>query len=89
MKKKSNNILCILAVVVAVYWMGSLYIDVYKIGIVGVLYEILWLPMLVLLFGIPLFCIIHWVRNKFSFKTVYPYIILFTVAVMYLLNFLT
>ncbi len=37
------------------YWLIDKVIDVYAITIVGVIYEILWLPMVVLLFVAPIF----------------------------------
>jgi hypothetical protein len=36
------------------YWLLSKTIDVYNITISGVLYEMLWLPMLVMLFFLPI-----------------------------------
>lgn len=36
------------------YWLLNKTIDVYQIAILGVLYEIIWFPMLVLLFILPI-----------------------------------
>lgn len=37
------------------YWLLNKIINVYAITIVGIIYEILWLPMIVLLFVAPIF----------------------------------
>ena len=45
------------------YWLFSKTIDVYQITIIGVLYEIIWLPMIVMFIVLP-------ILNTFSlFKT--------------------
>ena len=36
------------------FWLLSKTIDVYQITFLGVLYEIIWLPMLVMLFVLPI-----------------------------------
>ncbi len=37
------------------YWLLNKIINVYEVTIVGVIYEILWLPMIALLFVAPIF----------------------------------
>ena len=37
-----------------IYWLLCNTIDVYKYAILGVLYEIIWLPMLMMLFILPI-----------------------------------
>ena len=37
------------------YWLLNKIINVYAVTIVGVIYEILWLPMIALLFVAPIF----------------------------------
>jgi hypothetical protein len=46
------------------YWLISKTIDVYKITILGVLYEIIWLPMLVLFIVLPILNTYSLIKNK-------------------------
>ena len=46
------------------YWLLSKIIDVYQITILGVLYEIIWLPMLVLFIVLPILNTYSLIKNK-------------------------
>jgi len=46
------------------YWLLSKTIDVYQITIIGVLYEIIWLPMLVLFIVLPILNTYSLIKNK-------------------------
>jgi len=50
----NKNLLFALSISTLLYWLLSKTIDVYKITILGVLYEIIWLPMLMMLFILPI-----------------------------------
>jgi len=43
-----------LSISMLLFWLLSKTIDVYQITFLGVLYEIIWLPMLVMLFVLPI-----------------------------------
>ena len=64
-----------------IYWALSVWFikDVYKYAIVGAIYELLWLPMIILLFGIPIISASLWANEKWSFKTTYPFCIIVTI----------
>jgi len=47
--------------------MAGWFFNVYRYAIVGVVYEILWLPMLLLLFLIPVLAILSLIRQKALF----------------------
>jgi len=83
--KKSNGLqfgLLLLGICVAAYWIAGNQFDIYKYAPIGVLYEILWLPMLVLLPALPGWAFYQWVKNRFSFKSVYPFIVLIFIIVL-------
>jgi hypothetical protein len=51
--------------VIAFYWVGYIVIgDVYRYAVVGAIYELLWLPMLLCLVGIPLCSVLVFIKNK-------------------------
>lgn len=66
----------IVTLLVSQFWILSSTINVYKYAIVGVLFELLWLPMLLFLFIIPIVSLFFWSKNKWRLKTVYPFCIL-------------
>ncbi len=59
----NKKLLLVLSSSMLLYWLFSKTIDVYQITIIGVLYEIIWLPMIVMFIVLP-------ILNTFSlFKT--------------------
>jgi hypothetical protein len=50
----NKNPLLVLSISMLLFWLLSKTIDVYQITFLGVLYEIIWLPMLVMLFVLPI-----------------------------------
>jgi hypothetical protein len=54
------------SIFILLYWLLCKTIDVYKYAILGVLSEILWLPMVVLLFLLPIINLYAIFKNKNS-----------------------
>ena len=52
------------SIFILLYWLLCKTIDVYKYAILGVLSEILWLPMVVLLFLLPIINLYAIFKNK-------------------------
>lgn len=46
------------------YWILGTVINVYHYAFIGVVYEILWFPMLVLLFVVPIINVYLVIKNK-------------------------
>ena len=61
------------------YWVIDLEAN-YKYAVVGALIEILWLPMILLLFLLPLFCFFFWMKEKWSLKSLFLYSFLIGIA---------
>lgn len=76
------------ALAVTVYWVSTLLINVYQFAFIGAVYEILWLPMLMSLYAIPLLALIFWIRERFKIQSLYPPIILLMVSLILTLIFL-
>ncbi len=68
MKKVITNekLIIALSILILSYWLLCKTIDIYKYTILGVLYEILWLPMLALLFLLPIINTYAIFKNKNS-----------------------
>ena len=81
------TVIFLLSVLTFIYWFLVAYIiiDVYKIIIVGVIFEMLWLPMMIFLVLLPIVSIIQLVKIKFTFKQLSLYSLLInstTVAIL-------
>jgi len=74
--ESTAKFILLLSVLVLVYWVLVTSIDVYEYIVVGAIYEILWLPFLVLLFTLPILNIVMFVKNKFSLKKIWLYALL-------------
>ena len=44
-----------------------------RFPVIGAIYEILWIGMVIVLFGMPFYSFIMWVKNKFDFRSLYLY----------------
>jgi hypothetical protein len=88
-KSKTSKIVFTLSLLTSVFWFLGQLVNVYYSAIVGAIFEILWLPMIALLFILPILSLIYWVKEKFNLKSLYLYsllIILATVLYMILSN---
>ena len=68
MKKVITNekLLLALSSSMLLYWLLGKITDIYQITVLGVIYEILWLPMLALLFLLPIINTYAIFKNKNS-----------------------
>ena len=68
--------LCFLLVWANAYFLGYDYV------LTGALFELSWLPSLLLLFVSTVISLIYWVKNKFSFRSVYFYLLIFSALLL-------
>ena len=80
-----SKIVFLLSLITFVYWLLGNLIPIYKYPVVGALFEILWLPMMVFLFLLPLFSFFFWMKEKWSIKTLFLYSFLIGIATVVLL----
>lgn len=73
---KTAKVVFFLSLWVALFWCSVMLVDVYRFALVGAIYEILWLPMLLLIFILPIISLVFWVITKFSLKSPYFYAML-------------
>jgi hypothetical protein len=81
-----SKILFVLSIYILAYWSIGKSINVYQYAIVGAIYEIMWLFMLLALFGLPIIALIFLIKEKFSFRSFYLYTIIidgFTILLMF------
>ncbi len=87
----NNPIISILILIMSIlvsgfWWLGQV-INVYRFALVGAIYEILWLPVLAMLFILPIISLILWVKGKFNLGSLYLYSILIVVATILFMIF--
>ncbi len=64
-----GKMLSMLSIFIFAYWTISRNINVYQTKLGGAIFEILWLPMLALLFIIPFIAIYFWKKEKYALKS--------------------
>ncbi len=68
-KLKNGKILSLLSMLVFAFWTIAKRTNVYKFNFIGAIFEMLWLPMLVLCIITPLLAIYFWRKEKFILKS--------------------
>jgi len=68
---KTGKILFILSLACSAFWITSNYVNIYRYAMVGAIFEMLWLPMLALIFLLPLLCLIFMIKEKKYFQSYY------------------
>ena len=64
-----EKIIFISTLAAAVYWLVSRFIPVYKYPALGAIYELLWLPALLVLFILPIISFLLWAGQKFRLRS--------------------
>lgn len=77
---KRRIVIFLLSVCTAVYWVVSKDAKSYNSKLPGAIVEILWLPMIILVFALPLAAIGLWAKDKFNLRSIYLYTFLIGAA---------
>ncbi len=78
-------VILLLAISMTIYWVLGKLINIYHYAVVGAIYEILWLPMLVMMAVVPVLALYFMMKEGFSFRSLHFYAILIvTVLVIFL-----
>jgi hypothetical protein len=73
---KKSKFIFALSILISAFWLFGQKVNVYQYALSGVIYEVLWLPVLGLLFFLPLISIFSLFKQKLSFKSLYLYSII-------------
>ena len=77
---KQSKVILVLSMLVAAYWYFGKTLDVYNQKLMGAVFEILWLPMIILLFVLPIVSIGFFVKEKCNIRSFYLYSLLIGVG---------
>jgi len=82
-----GKIVFILSIIVPGYWWLGHVINVYSFAFVGAIFEILWLPVLLMLFVLPIISLILLIKEKVNFRSLYLYSLLIGIATILFMIF--
>ena len=77
-------ILIVQALLVA-FWLFDRTIGIYRVPIIGAVYEIFWLPVLVCLFISPYMAFIYWKKELFGLRSKFGYLLSLSIILIGLL----
>lgn len=86
---KTSRLLFFASLLTATFWVVGSLVNVYKVKLVGVIFEMLWLPMLAGLFVLPVLSFIMFFKEKYNFRSLSFYsllILLSTALFLFLIN---
>lgn len=86
-KSSGNKIVFVLSIILFLFWIPLQMVNVYHVAITGVIFEILWLPMVAMIFVLPILSLIFWVRARFSVKSLSLFSLLLIATTILLLVF--
>lgn len=69
-----SKILLCLIVISATFWIIANTVDVYEYVALGVIFEILWLPVILITFAIPILSFVCWYRKGFRLSSPFLYL---------------
>ena len=75
-----SKILFLISTLVFLYWLLTRIINVYDSAIVGAIFEFLWLPMLAMLFVLPILSWAFFWKERFNVKSLYLYSVFIVIA---------
>lgn len=67
----------------SIFWVVTKFVPIYENKVIGAVFEMLWLPVVIILFILPLFSFLLWAGEKFRVKSVYLFsIVLAAIAIL-------
>jgi len=83
-----SKILFASGILVFLFWLAGRFLDVYRVAVVGAIFEMVWLIMLLMLFVLPVISLIFLIKEKFNYRSFYLYTIIITATNILLLFFI-
>lgn len=71
---KQRLLFVLIEILVAAYWIAAALRSPYSFKWLGAVFEILWLPMIIALFAMPLAALGLWAKDRFNIRSVYLYV---------------
>jgi hypothetical protein len=84
-KSKAPKVVLVLSVMTSIFWCLGQLVDVYYFAVTGAIFEIMWLPMIALIFALPILSLVFLAKEKFSLKSLHLYSFLILLATILLI----
>jgi apolipoprotein N-acyltransferase len=84
---RTSKIVFILSIIASGFWWLAKGINVYSDAIVGAMFELLWLPVLGMLFLLPIMSLVLLVKERVNLRSLYIYSILIGMATIFFMIF--
>lgn len=84
---RNSKITFITAIAVAAFWILSASFRIYEVHVLGIIFEWLGFPLLLVTLLIPVWSVIFLFKEKFNFRSLYLYSILIVVATVVYLQY--
>jgi apolipoprotein N-acyltransferase len=84
---RTSKIVFILSIIASGFWWLAKGINVYSDAIVGAIFELLWLPVLGMLFLLPIMSLVLLVKERFNLRSLFIYSILIGMATIFFMIF--
>jgi hypothetical protein len=68
-----SKIMLLFSILVFIFWCVSISINIYHFVFVGVIFEILWMPMIVFIVILPIIALLFWRNEKFNVRSINLY----------------
>lgn len=88
-KSKQSKIVLIASLLTLTICFLSQVGNVYYFAVIGAIFEMLWLPLISLIFILPCVSLFFWVTDKFKLKSLYLYSFLISIVTILELIFLS
>jgi hypothetical protein len=69
----TSRVVLTLTVLVSGFWWLGQVIDVYRLALVGAIFELLWLPVLAMSLILPIVSLTYLMRERFTVRSLYLY----------------
>jgi len=84
---RTSKIVFILSITASGFWWLAKGINVYSDAIFGAIFELLWLPVLGMLFLLPIMSLVLLVKERVNLRSLYIYSILIGMATIFFMIF--
>ena len=78
-KSLQFNFLLLMTMIVLIFWAYGHFFNVYAFTITGAIFELLWFPIVLTTFFMPLVTLFFWCRYHFKINSKWFYLFLFSV----------
>jgi hypothetical protein len=72
----------ILSIFTSAYWWAGKLFDVYRLAFIGAVFELLWLPVLIILFILPIFSLVLLIKKKFRLPSLNLFSLLIVISTL-------